>query len=171
MTSWSRKSWETIFCFSTTRSIWAIWSRILAAASKLELLRLLFHSLSEPRHQILILSFEKHPHLMDHLPIADRVDLFRTRAKAPSHLEIDARPQPVGEFRVETGPDGKEPADQLQRFPQGSRGGVGAEVERTVFLNLSYDAQGREVFFDGEPQAGVPRHRPEASRCNGDGAP
>ena len=57
----------------------------LCSGFEVEPLRLFFHSLSETGHQVLILPFEEHPHLMDHLPVAGRVDLFRARAR---HLPI-----------------------------------------------------------------------------------
>jgi hypothetical protein len=45
----------------------------------------------------------------------------------------------MGEFGINARPNGKEPADQLQRLPQ--RGGrrIRAEVERTIFLDPPYN--------------------------------
>jgi len=76
---------------------------------------------------------------MDDLLVFDRVDLFATRARTSTHLIIDAGPQPMGEFGINTGPDGKKPADQLQGFSEGGGRRIGTEIERTIFLNPPHD--------------------------------
>lgn len=54
------------------------------------------------------------------------------------------------------GTNGKDSPDQFQRFSQGSRRGIRTEVKGSILLNLSHNAEGWKLFFNREPEAGIP---------------
>ncbi len=53
------------------------------------------------------------------------------------------------------GRQGEDLADDFQRFPQGAGRGVGAIVERPVFLHAAHDGEAGEGLSDREAQIGV----------------
>ena len=113
----------------------------------MELLRFLFHPFLQSLHQVLVLSFKEHPHLVHDLLILDRIDLPTAWTSTSVHLVIDAWSQTMGEFGVEAGPDRKEPSDQFQGLLKRSGRRVRAKVDRAIFLNPPHNAQGWKFLF------------------------
>jgi hypothetical protein len=114
---------------------------------KVELFRFLSHLLLQTFDQVFVLSFKKHPHLMDQFPVLLLIDLSAAWAGATLHLIIDAGPQPIRKFGVEASTNRKEAPYQPKRLLKGGGRWIRAEVKRTIFLDPPHNPERGKILL------------------------
>ena len=110
---------------------------------KLELERVggFLHPLFELPLEDIGLSLQEKRHLLDHLPVILSGNLARARAKTLAHRVVEAGSVALDKLFALAKPQGKKLVEIFQRVSGGPRRGVGAEMERPVFLKPPDDIE------------------------------